>query len=79
MSSAPAVSAVDPDIYEATCATDGSDAVERGWKLTLAQAIARRKAGSDIVICGPDTIHNDRIALTIENAATAVGLPGSFS
>jgi hypothetical protein len=71
--SSPSSSSADPEVYEATCATDGSDAVDRGAKLTKAQAIARRKGGGDIVVCGPDTIKNDRVAREIETAATHPG------
>lgn len=63
--SAPAM----PAIYEATCATDGSDAVIRGAELTQGQAVARRTAGGDIVVCGSDTMRNDRLAHDIEIAA----------
>jgi hypothetical protein len=59
-----------PEIYAAARATDGSDAVDRGAKLTEAEAVARRQAGQDIVICGPDTIRNDVLARKIEQAAT---------
>jgi hypothetical protein len=71
MSSAPP----DPEIYEATRAKDGSDAVDRGGILTKAQAVARRQAGEDIVVCGPDTFRNDRVAREIEEAATPAGNP----
>jgi hypothetical protein len=62
-----------PVIYEATRATDESDAVIRGAELTQAQAMARRQAGNDIVVCGPDTPQNDRLAHDIEDAAAAGG------
>src|ERR1700740_2353577 len=62
-----------PEIFEATRASDGSDAVFRGAKLTRSQAIARRQAGGDIVVCGPNTPLNDRIAWEIEKAATPTG------
>lgn len=58
-------------IYEAVRATDGSDAVIRGTELTQAQAVDRRKAGGDIVVCGPDTPRNDRLAHDIEAAAAS--------
>ena len=70
MPAAPAL----PIIYEATRATDGSDAVIRGAELTRDQAIARRKAGGDIVVCGSDTPRNDRLSHDIEEAA-AEGKP----
>ena len=62
-----------PEIYEATCATDGSDAVDRGAQLTRAQAEARRAAEEDIVVCGPDPIANDLLARDIELAVTRPG------
>src|SRR5262245_32078128 len=71
MSSA-AASAVS-DIYAASRATDGSDAVDRGVKLTEAEAVARRKAGGDVVVCGPDTFQNVALARKIEEAATPAG------
>jgi len=74
---APSVSAssalAPPVIYEATRATDGSDAVIRGAELTQTQAIARRQAGGDVVVCGPDTARNDQLAHDIEDAAAAGG------
>jgi hypothetical protein len=69
----PSASAL-PTIYEANRATDGSDAVLRGAELTQIQAIARRKTGADIVVCGADTPQNDRLAHDIE-AAAAGGKP----
>jgi hypothetical protein len=63
-----------PVIYEATRATDGSDAVIRGAELTQAEAIARRKAAGDIVVGGSDTPQNDWLAHDIEEAA-AEGKP----
>src|SRR5438270_11787596 len=72
-SSAPAAAAAAPDIYEGTRATDGSDVVIRGRELTRGQAVAGRVAGGDIVVCGPDTVHNDRVAWEIEVAATPGG------
>jgi hypothetical protein len=71
MSSAPS----EPEIYEATRAADGTDAVDRRGMLTKAQAIAWRQAGEVIVVCGPDTIRNDRLAREIEEAATLAGNP----
>lgn len=58
-----------PTIYEATRATDGSDAVIRGAELTPSEAIDRRKAGGDLVVCGSDTPRNDQLAHDIEEAA----------
>jgi len=72
MASPPAASG-DPEIYAASCARDGSDAVDRGVQLTEAEAIARRKASGDIVVCGPDTFRNVALARKIEEAATPTG------
>ena len=68
--SAPAL----PAVYEAKRATDGSDAVIREAELTQAQAVAHRKTGGDIVVCGSDTPQNDRLAHDIE-ASVAGGNP----
>jgi hypothetical protein len=55
-------------IYEARTANDGTGAVLRGAPLTPAQAIARRKSGGDIVVCGPNPFDNSRDARAIEAA-----------
>src|SRR5438132_13607039 len=73
MASSPA--APEPEVYEASRAKGGSDAVNRGAKLTRADAVARRQAGQDIVVCGPDTHENDRVAGEIEEAATPARKP----
>jgi hypothetical protein len=75
MSAPTAVPPGEPEFYEAVRATDGSDAVNRGARLTAAEAILARQAGDDIVVCGPDTIRNDRAARTIEEAATPANHP----
>lgn len=62
-----------PEIYEATCATDGSGAVDRGTRLTLAQAQARRRAGGDVVVCGPDEGANWLLAKQIEDSISPAG------
>src|SRR5947209_1306398 len=67
MSAPPSAS---PTIHEAACATDGSGGVWRGAPLTRAQAIAHRRSGRDVVVCGPDTRANALEAQAIE---TAVG------
>ena len=64
-----------PEVYEATCATDGSDAVDRGRLLTRAEAEARRRAGLNIVVCGPDEGANWQLARAIEAAASRTGQP----
>ncbi len=62
-----------PEIYEATCATDGSGAVDRGKQLTRAEAEARRKAGHDIVVCGPNEGANWHLSRAIEAAVSPTG------
>jgi hypothetical protein len=62
-----------PAIYEATRATDGSEGVDRGNLLTPAEAEARRRAGLDIVVCGPDEGANWQLARGIETAVSASG------
>jgi hypothetical protein len=62
-----------PEIYEATRATDGSGAVDRGNLLTRAQAEDRRRAGLDIVVCSPNTPANCQLAREIEEAVTPAG------
>jgi hypothetical protein len=64
---APTSSAI-VSIHEAVCSADGSGAVVRGAALDRAQAIARRAAGGDVVVCGPDTMANAREAFAIESA-----------
>jgi hypothetical protein len=59
-------------IYEATRATDGSGAVYKGALLSQAHAEARRQAGLDIVVCGPDALDNRLLAYDIESAAGPV-------
>jgi hypothetical protein len=52
-----------PTIHEATRIPG---AVHRGALLTEAEAVARRQAGLDIVVCGDDTIQNRDLAERIE-------------
>jgi hypothetical protein len=53
-------------IHEATLGSRGR--VIRGVEIAKAAAIARRKAGLDIVVCGEDHKANRRLARQIENA-----------
>ena len=62
-----------PTIHAAGVATDGSDAVDRGAELIRPAAETRRRAGEDIVVCGPDPFANDRLAHNIEQAVTPPG------
>ena len=59
---------VPPRIHEATRATDGSGAVFKGAKLDEPAAIARRRAGLDVVVCGDDLRKNYFLAKEIEAA-----------
>jgi hypothetical protein len=52
---------------------DGTEAVDRGPLLSRQQAEARRRAGLDIVVCGPDTPANCQLAREIETAVTPAG------
>lgn len=56
-----------PEIFEAGLGAQG--AVVKGPAITQAQAEARRKAGLDVVVCGPDLAANRRLAGLIEGNA----------
>lgn len=56
-----------PKIYKATPGTGGD--VLRGVMIDKAQAIAERKAGRDVVVCGEDLIDNHDLAEDIERTA----------
>ena len=62
----------EPTIHEAERASGPSGAVEGGPALTVAEAVQRRKDGSDIVVRGPNQGKNRQRAQEIE---TAVGTP----
>jgi hypothetical protein len=64
----PPAAPVPPDICEATLGANGS--VIRGPVLTQAQAEARRQAGQDVVVCGPNLTANRNLAGTIERNAS---------
>jgi hypothetical protein len=53
-----------PQIFEATLGANG--AVKKGIAVTQFQAEAARKAGRDIVVCGPDLAVNRAMAQSIE-------------
>ena len=55
-------------IHEATRATDGSGAVYKGAELDETAAIARRRAGLDVVVCGDDLRKNYSLAKDVEAA-----------
>ncbi len=51
-------------IHEAVLGVNG--AVKKGAEVTQFQAEAARKAGKDIVVCGPDLSANRNMAQSIE-------------
>lgn len=67
---APPVPHLLPEVFEASLGAGGS--VIRGRVITQAQAEARRRAGLDVVVCGPDLATNRRLAGTIERNANGV-------
>lgn len=54
-----------PTIHKASLGSQGR--VIRGTQITEEQAVAERKAGRDIVVCGLDGKANRRLAQRIEN------------
>jgi hypothetical protein len=79
-----AQAAVDPEtlpppqaIHEAERESGPSGAVLRGSALDLATAVARRRTGADVVICGPDMDANRRQAYQLEFAVGPVTKPQS--
>src|SRR5438105_2075168 len=64
---APAAPPSPPQIFEATLGAGG--AVVKGQVITHAQAEARRKAGRDVVVCGPSLAANRTQARVIERNA----------
>lgn len=57
----------EPRIYEAALGSRGS--VIKGRPITRMAAEIMRRAGRDIVVCGPDKNANGRLAFAIENSA----------
>jgi hypothetical protein len=49
---------------------DGSEAVDPGRLLSRAEAEKWRRAGQDVVVCGPDPFANVQLARQIEAAAS---------
>jgi hypothetical protein len=66
-SATPSVSQFPPQIFEASLGASGS--VVKGSALTQAQAEARRQAGLDVVVCGPNLAANRSLAGVIERNA----------
>lgn len=54
-------------------ATDGSGVVTKGATLTRSDAETRRRAGLDVVVCGPDEGANWQVARAIERAVSPSG------
>lgn len=63
-----AVPSVAPKIHEATLASGPSGAVLKGREIDLAGAVARRKGGLDIVVCGNERGANQALARRVEAA-----------
>lgn len=57
-----------PTIHEAKRETGPSGAVLRGAEIDVAAAIARRRTGLDVVVCGADLKANRSLAASIESA-----------
>src|SRR2546428_6812832 len=64
--------ATPPRIYEAMLASGPSGFVVKGAEIDLPTAIARRRAGDDVVVCGDDLRANRNLARAIEAGA---GIP----
>jgi 16S rRNA G1207 methylase RsmC len=64
-----------PTIHEAQLESGSSGAVLRGAEIELAQAVARRQAGQDVVVCGDDTDANRRLAYQVEAAVGPASKP----
>ena len=72
----PPLPAVDlPTIHEAELEPGLSGAVLLGAELELSDAIARRRAGEDVVVCGSQTATNRRLAFQVENAVGSASRP----
>ncbi len=59
---------VPPKIHEATLASGLSGAVLKEAEIDFATAVARRRAGKDIVVCGNNLAANRGLARAIEAA-----------
>jgi hypothetical protein len=57
-----------PTIHEAGLASGPSGVVVKGLEITRDEAIQRRAAGEDVVVCGGDVGANRRLAREIESA-----------
>lgn len=66
--SAPPPAASPPTIHEAERVAGPSGAVLCGAEIDVAKAIARRRSGLDVVVCGADLKANRALAASIELA-----------
>ena len=57
-----------PTIHEAERESGSSGAVLRGAVMDVAAAVARRRTGQDLVVCGPDADANRRLAYQVESS-----------
>jgi hypothetical protein len=64
----PVAAAASPTIHEAERESGASGAVLRGAVIGLAAAVARRRTGRDVVVCGADADANRRSAYQVESA-----------
>lgn len=64
----PRPAAPPPTIHEAERVAGPSGAVLRGAEIDVAMAIARRRGGLDVVVCGADLKANRALAASIESA-----------
>jgi len=66
---------VPPKIHEATLAGGLSGAVLKGTEIDFATAVARRRAGENIVVCGDNLKANRALARAIEAAVGPATTP----
>jgi len=64
-----------PTVHEAERESGPSGAILRGAELDLAAAVARRQAGEDVVICGPDLDANRQLAYRVESGVGPASKP----
>ena len=56
-----------PTIHEATRAADDTGGVLKGKEIDEATAVALRRAGKDVVVCGDDLVASRELAKAIES------------
>ncbi len=67
-SASPTTAHPEPTIYEAELASGATGGVLSGKEITFDEAVTRRKAGSDVVVCGGEKEANRALAQQIEAA-----------